>query len=164
VEAVLASVALPGILPPVRWAGELLGDGGVSNNTPLSHAVQLGAREVYVLPAGGACERLGLPGSALGMLMHAVALMQLRHLMAEVRRLRGDVRLVVVPPPCPQSVLPSDFRHADRLIQAGEESTHHHLDAVEAGLAEPAALFGPPEDDNTRWPVIQAPSAPPHGR
>jgi NTE family protein len=27
-------------------------DGGVANNTPISHALALGADEIYVLPAG----------------------------------------------------------------------------------------------------------------
>jgi predicted acylesterase/phospholipase RssA len=30
-------------------------DGGVLNNTPLSHAIALGAREIYVLPTGAPC-------------------------------------------------------------------------------------------------------------
>ena len=29
--------------------------GGVANNTPISHAIELGAREIYVLPTGHAC-------------------------------------------------------------------------------------------------------------
>ena len=48
-EAVLASAAIPGCLAPVAWEGRALMDGGVANNTPISHAVALGARTVYVL-------------------------------------------------------------------------------------------------------------------
>jgi NTE family protein len=35
-EAVLASAAIPAVLPPVRWEGRELMDGGVANNTPIS--------------------------------------------------------------------------------------------------------------------------------
>jgi NTE family protein len=48
-EAILASTAIPGVLPSVEWEGRELMDGGVANNTPISHAVELGARRIYVL-------------------------------------------------------------------------------------------------------------------
>src|SRR5229473_1201886 len=37
VDAVLAAAAIPGVLPPVRWRGRLLADGGIADNTPVSH-------------------------------------------------------------------------------------------------------------------------------
>lgn len=46
VDAVLASAAIPGLVPPVSWEGRALMDGGVANNTPISHAVELGARRI----------------------------------------------------------------------------------------------------------------------
>src|SRR5919206_449773 len=45
VDAVMASAAIPGVLPPVEWDGRLLIDGGATNNAPLSHALELGADE-----------------------------------------------------------------------------------------------------------------------
>lgn len=53
-DAVMASAAIPAVLPPVEWRRQLM-DGGVANNTPISHAVAPGAREIYVLPTGHAC-------------------------------------------------------------------------------------------------------------
>lgn len=38
VEAVLASAAIPGVFPPVERDSRLLIDGGVLDNTPISHA------------------------------------------------------------------------------------------------------------------------------
>jgi NTE family protein len=49
-EAVMASASTPAVLPPGRWAALELIDGGVANNSPTSHAVELGAQEIYVLP------------------------------------------------------------------------------------------------------------------
>lgn len=49
-EAVMPSAAIPAVLPPVDWEDRELMDGGVANNTPISHAIELGAREIYVLP------------------------------------------------------------------------------------------------------------------
>ena len=48
-DALLAAAAIPGLLPPVEWGGRLLVDGGVVDNTPISHAVALGAERIYVL-------------------------------------------------------------------------------------------------------------------
>jgi NTE family protein len=52
VEAVLASSAVPGILPPVRIGDEHFLDGGLVNSIPVSRAVALGARTIYVLQVG----------------------------------------------------------------------------------------------------------------
>lgn len=51
-EGVLASAAIPAVLAPVAWEGRTLMDGGVADNTPISHAVALGVRTVYVLATG----------------------------------------------------------------------------------------------------------------
>jgi NTE family protein len=55
VEGDLASAAVRGVLPPVRWGERWLVDGSVANNTPISHAVDLCARTICVLPTGDAC-------------------------------------------------------------------------------------------------------------
>ena len=51
-DAVLASCAVPGILPPVRIGDEHYIDGGIVNSIPVSRAVALGARKIYVLQVG----------------------------------------------------------------------------------------------------------------
>jgi NTE family protein len=52
VDAVLASTAVPGVLPPVRIGSEHFLDGGLVNSIPVSRAVTLGARTIYVLQVG----------------------------------------------------------------------------------------------------------------
>jgi len=52
VDAVLASASVPGILPPVEIGGEHFIDGGIVNSIPVSRAVELGARRVFVLHVG----------------------------------------------------------------------------------------------------------------
>jgi predicted acylesterase/phospholipase RssA len=56
-DAVLAAAAILGVLPPVRWRGRLLADGGIADNTPVSHAVALGASTCCSprTPATAAC-------------------------------------------------------------------------------------------------------------
>lgn len=52
VDAVLASCAVPGLLPPVVIGGEHFYDGGLVHSIPVGRAVMLGARRVYVLHVG----------------------------------------------------------------------------------------------------------------
>src|SRR3954466_12374861 len=52
VDAVLASSAVPGILPPVEVRGEHYIDGGIVNSIPVDRAVQLGADRIFVLHVG----------------------------------------------------------------------------------------------------------------
>jgi len=50
VDAVTASAAIPGVFPPVRIGQQVLMDGGVANNTPISHAISLGADTIWGCP------------------------------------------------------------------------------------------------------------------
>src|SRR3954451_4399803 len=52
VDAVLASAAVPGILPPVEVGGEHYIDGGIVNSIPVDRAVQLGADRIFVMHVG----------------------------------------------------------------------------------------------------------------
>jgi NTE family protein len=52
VEAILASSAIPSIFPPVVIDGDLLVDGGVVNNVPISQAIAAGCDRIYVLLCG----------------------------------------------------------------------------------------------------------------
>jgi NTE family protein len=51
-DVLLASCAVPGILPPVRIGDEHFIDGGIVNSVPVSRAVALGATRIYVLQVG----------------------------------------------------------------------------------------------------------------
>lgn len=51
-DAVLASCAVPGLLPPVLVDGEHYLDGGLVDSLPLGRAIALGATEIYVLHVG----------------------------------------------------------------------------------------------------------------
>ncbi|GAB3652865.1 patatin-like phospholipase family protein [Nocardioides korecus] len=52
VPAVLASAAVPGLLPPARVGDEHYLDGGIVNSVPLGRAVARGATRVFVLQVG----------------------------------------------------------------------------------------------------------------
>jgi NTE family protein len=52
VPAIMASAAVPGLLPPARVGDEHFLDGGIVNSIPLGRAIALGADCVYVLQVG----------------------------------------------------------------------------------------------------------------
>ncbi|MFL0286616.1 patatin-like phospholipase family protein [Mycobacterium sp. SMC-21] len=138
VDAIVASAAIPAVLPPVRIGGRDLVDGGVVNNTPLSYAVELGATEVWVLPTGYSCAMPQPPRAALAMAMHAFTLAINRRLATDVERFEALVELHVVPPLCPVRVSPIDFSRSGELIERSLESTRHWLPTTrpEVGQAE----------------------------
>lgn len=128
VDAVMASAAIPGVLPPVPWEGRELMDGGVANDSPVSHAVELGAREIYVLPTGHACALEESPHGALAMALQALSLLMHRRLIDDLDKHKDALKLVVLPPPCPLAVLPIDFGHADALIGCSYADACRFLD------------------------------------
>ena len=137
VDAVLASSAIPGVLAPVRWDDNALMDGGVANNTPISHAVDLGARRIYVLPTGHACDLQKPPGGALDMALHAISLLTNRRLIEDIERHRDAAKLIVLPPPCPSQITPIDFSHADVLIK---QALHDAREFLEGGGEDRPAI------------------------
>ena len=52
VDAVLASAAVPGLLPPAQIDGLHYIDGGIVNSIPVDEAVRAGAERIYVLQVG----------------------------------------------------------------------------------------------------------------
>jgi NTE family protein len=61
IEAVLASAAVPGLLPPVQVDGWHYLDGGLVDSIPLGRAVELGAQRVFVLQVGRIEQQLEPP-------------------------------------------------------------------------------------------------------
>jgi NTE family protein len=117
VEAITASASIPGVLPPVALGEQRLIDGGVVNNTPISHAVRLGAERVYVLPTQTGPRRLGrAPAGAIDAAIQALTLLVDGRFAADVARYAGDVELIVLPAPNGGRVQPTDFDRAGRLI------------------------------------------------
>ncbi len=61
VDAVVASAAVPGLLPPAEVDGEHYLDGGIVNSIPVARAVQLGATRLFVLQVGRIDRPLTVP-------------------------------------------------------------------------------------------------------
>lgn len=132
-DAVLASCAVPGVLPPVEIDGEHYIDGGVVNSIPISRAVECGATEVYVLHVGRISAPLTAPKTPMqvGLVAFEVA-----------RRHRFNHDLANLPDGVTAHVLPTgespeagirqlnyrSFKAIARRIDNAYAATVHHLD------------------------------------
>ena len=128
ITALEASAAVPGILPPVHFAERRLVDGGVVNNTPISHAVALGAERIYVL-ATRTFEARPLPArrSALAAGIDGLSIAIAGRIEADLDRYGGDAEIVLLPAPNPLDVQPIDFSHPDRLIADATAAARRRL-------------------------------------
>jgi NTE family protein len=140
-SALLASAAIPGILPPVERDGLVLVDGGVADHAALSQAIALGAEEIYVLPAGFACALQDAPQSALAIAVQALTLLIQQRLVMEAHHLAGSVDLKVLPPLCPLAVSSSDFGHARELISRATAASARWIDSGGTDLPGPARFL-----------------------
>jgi NTE family protein len=98
VPAVLASAAVPGLLPPVQVGDEHFFDGGLVHSIPIGRALELGARTVYVLHVGRIERPLQVPTRPweVGLVAFEIA-----------RRHRFSEDMAAVPPGVTVHVLPA---------------------------------------------------------
>ncbi len=140
VDAVSASTAIPGVFPPVIIGDHHLIDGGVTDNTPIAHAVKSGATTIYVLSTGYTCSATEPPRSALGVALRAITFMVQQRLVADIDRYQESVDLRVIPPPCPLRVSPADFSHSTALINESHELTLNWLMDPASGAGQSSSL------------------------
>jgi len=97
VPAVLASAAVPGLLPPVRIGREHFFDGGLVHSIPVGRAVALGAREVYVLQVGRIDTPLAVPRRPWEVGLVAFEIARRHRFAEEMASLPDHVRVHVLP-------------------------------------------------------------------
>ena len=124
-----AAALIPGVFPPVGIAHHRSIDGGVVNSTPISHAAELGAERIYVLPTQDPSSLPRRPPqSALDAAMYALSALVDGRLDADIAQYSQEVQLVLLPAPNPAGIQPTSFDHSGRLIG-------HALEAARACLA-----------------------------
>lgn len=116
VDAVAAAASIPGVFPPVRLGERLLIDGGVINNTPISHAVALGAERIYVLSTQDPRRPPRVPKGALDAAIYGLSLLIDARLDADVAHYSRQAELIMLPARNSGGVQPTSFEHSSRLI------------------------------------------------
>lgn len=125
----LASAAMPGVFPPVEIDGRMYTDGGVANNVPISTAVAMGAKTLYVLDSTGYTHQRRPLVRPLDYLLHAFTLARSQRLFVEQPWYGERVRLIILPTPELDFFVPfASLAYTDRLIALGYDETSRFLD------------------------------------
>jgi NTE family protein len=138
--AILASSAIPGLLPVVEIDGEHFIDGGIVNSIPVGRAVELGAREIYVLHAGRIERGLDPPTNPWQVAMVAFEIARRHRFARDVATLPRGVTAHVLPtgertPPRYDDLSQlryRDFSHVARRIRQAHRATLRYLDETGA--------------------------------
>lgn len=97
VEAILASCAVPGLLPPVRIGTDHYVDGGLVHSIPVGRAVALGATDIYVLQVGRIERPLAAPKRPWEVGLVAFELARRHRFTEEMASLPADLSVHVLP-------------------------------------------------------------------
>jgi NTE family protein len=115
-QALLASTALPGFFPPVQIDGESFIDGGVVNNVPVSKAIELGCKNIFVLDVGNHIRERRTPQRPYEVLMHAVAIARAHRYRVDLDHVPEGVNIYPMPAIDSRGLKYDDFRQSKRLI------------------------------------------------
>lgn len=96
-DAVLASSAVPGLLPPVEIDGEHFVDGGLVNSIPVGRAVELGATRVFVLHVGRIERPLTVPTKPWEVGLVSFEISRRHRFSEEMARMPPEVEVRVLP-------------------------------------------------------------------
>ena len=96
-DAVLASCAVPGLLPPMPVDGEHFLDGGIVNSVPVGRALALGATTVYVLQVGHLERPLTAPSRPWEVAAVAFEVARRHRFNRDMAELPDDVAIHVLP-------------------------------------------------------------------
>ncbi len=135
VDAVMASSAVPGILPPLELGGEHFLDGGIVNSIPISRAVELGAREIFVLQAGRIEAPLSPPRTPLQVALVAFEIARRHRFSRDLASLPEGVVAHVLPTGEPKRPSLSqlnyrDFKTVARRIDRAYRASMEYLESA----------------------------------
>ncbi|MFI7642859.1 patatin-like phospholipase family protein [Nonomuraea sp. NPDC049400] len=132
-SALLASAAIPGVLPPVDREGRRLVDGGVVAFVPVRAALQAGAASVVVLSAGRESWplRSTVPPRRADAVAARAGLLLLHHqIERDLQEVSRQIPTVVVPTGIETWPAPWDFGHSQRLIDTASLAAGRFLDGL----------------------------------
>jgi NTE family protein len=162
VDALLASSAIPAILPPVVIGDDTLIDGGVVNNVPISRAIAAGATRIYVLLCGPLHFRPPPAKRPAEAVITAFFVAIHARFVRELETLPEGVEVIVFSVAGPPDTDYRDFSRTPELIAAGHEAVARELDG-RLGTGAPGAparltadLAEEPGDDELRAALVHA--------
>jgi NTE family protein len=135
IEAVLASCAVPGLLPPVRIGDRHYMDGGLVASVPVGRALELGADRVFVLHVGRVERDLRVPTRPWEVALVAFEIARRHQFAEDMARVPPGVEVHVLPSgdrPPGLSVRYRSPSAVSRRIDAAHRSSAAYLDRLGA--------------------------------
>jgi NTE family protein len=132
-DAVLASCAVPGLLPAVEIDGQHYLDGGLIRSVPIGRAVELGATRIFVLHVGRLERPLEPPTRPWQVALVSFEITRRHHFEEELAALPEGVAVHVLPTGSPAptvSVRYRNNREVPERIDAAYRATAATLDAL----------------------------------
>ena len=139
-EAVGASMSIPGLVPPLPRGGRLLVDGGVLNNLPVDAMADSAEGPIVAFDVVRRMEPSDAAEAPLPSIMETLSRATVLGSVERAERNRALALLVVTPDV--QDVPLRDFRMLDRAVERGREAARRALDeggaeAIRAAVAAP---------------------------
>lgn len=139
-DALLASTAIPPFFAPYPYQNELLLDGALVANLPISHAIERGARTIYTLEIADDMGGAKRPGLIYTLTSSLNAMLNRQHeqerravALAHARGITiHDIKLT-----SGQNLAYNDFGHSAELVAAGRRAALAYLDARQAARGAP---------------------------
>jgi NTE family protein len=132
-SALLASAAIPGVLPPVVREGRILVDGGVIAHVPVRAAQRAGAASMVVLSIGPESSPLrpAIPHRRAGAIAARARLLGLRRQVErDLHEVSEHIPTVVMPTGIEAWPAPWDFGHSQWLISTAAVTAGRFLDRL----------------------------------
>jgi NTE family protein len=137
IEPILASAALPAVYPAVEIDGVRYLDGGIVDDVPMSRAVELGARTLYVLQVGLFSRPRPEPRRPLDVAVQAYWIARHHRFKRELAAMPPDIELHLLPTGQTPSMRYNDFTRTSELISLAYEASSAYL----AGRQLPAEVL-----------------------
>lgn len=126
-DPILASAALPGVLPPVAIDDDLFIDGGVVDNVPVRRALSLHPKRVVVFHVGNFSRTRPDPRRPIEVMMQAFSIARNHRFLDEATEATDGVELIVLPGVDPGPLRYNDFGRSRQLVQLGHDATANYL-------------------------------------
>ena len=141
IEPILASAALPAVYPAVEIDGVRYLDGAIVDDVPVSRAVELGARTVYVLQVSGFARPRAEPRRPLDVAIQSYWIARHHRFKRELEAVPPDVDVHLLPTGQTPTMRYNDFTRSAELMALAYEASGDYL----AGRpARPAMPVGTP--------------------
>ena len=130
IDPILASAALPAVLPAVEIDGVRYLDGAIVNDVPISRAAALGASTIYVLHCGTVDRPRPEPKRPLDVVVQSYWVARHHRFKRDLEALPDGVEAIVLPVGAARTLRFNDFTQSREMMAAAHAATDRFLDGT----------------------------------